>query len=313
MFGRIQLGTWGTRGVHRAPRPREWWQRPGTAKVAMAAVRTAALALLAVLAIALGAVLAVHGPSDDTPAPAAPPVAAPPPEATAPQEPPRSPRPGLPKRPTTPGKPGKPPVRPGGAQERPRSVVLVPGDTLSALAGRHDTTVRALQRLNGLGSSTLIYAGDTLLLAPGTTPPAPGGGDGDGDGDGDGAPSPGKAPAPGKGSSAAIGYAKAQLGKPYVWGGTGPRGYDCSGLVMRAWEAAGVALPRTTWDQVRAGRATTRSGLAPGDLVITANGGHIQLYIGDGKVIHAPRTGSDITVAPLPSPTSVLAYRHITA
>ncbi|TXL84565.1 peptidoglycan endopeptidase [Streptomyces sp. IB2014 016-6] len=109
-----------------------------------------------------------------------------------------------------------------------------------------------------------------------------------------------------------VAFARAQLGKPYVWGGTGPRGYDCSGLVMRAWEKAGVQLPRTTWGQVKAGRATTRGKLVPGDLIISNNGGHVQLYIGDGKVIHAPGKGRTVTTAPLPDPSGVDSYRHIT-
>ncbi|MEV4974656.1 C40 family peptidase [Streptomyces scopuliridis] len=81
----------------------------------------------------------------------------------------------------------------------------------------------------------------------------------------------------GAGAKAAIAFALAQLGKPYVWGGTGPRGYDYSGLVMRAWERAGVKLPRTTWSQVKAGKATTRAELVPGDLVISNRSRHVQL------------------------------------
>jgi hypothetical protein len=65
--------------------------------------------------------------------------------------------------------------------------------------------------------------------------------------------------------AAAILYAAAQLGKPYVWGGTGPVGYDCSGLVMMAYRAAGVSLPRTTFQQVYAGTAVySFSDLMPG-------------------------------------------------
>jgi cell wall-associated NlpC family hydrolase len=66
--------------------------------------------------------------------------------------------------------------------------------------------------------------------------------------------------------AAAILYAVAQLGKPYVWGGTGPVGYDCSGLIMMAYRAAGVSLPRTTFQQVYAGTAVySFSDLMPGD------------------------------------------------
>ncbi|GAA4913106.1 LysM peptidoglycan-binding domain-containing C40 family peptidase [Streptomyces coeruleoprunus] len=292
MFRHVWPGAWRARGVHRAPRPGAWWQRPAVAGVAMAAVRTTAVSLLALMAVVLGAVLAVHGPTSA--APAAPEASAP--KASAPKRPGATP---VSAPPAQGGRPVEKPVRPGKPAKPTRTLVLVPGDTLSELALRHRTTVRELQRLNGLGTSTLIYAGDTLRLPPGVTPkPSP-------------RPAPAPPPATGNGAAKAVAYAKAQLGKPYVWGGTGPRGYDCSGLVMRAWQAAGVSLPRTTWDQIRSGRATSRSRLVPGDLVLTAGGGHIQLYIGDGKVIHAPRTGTVIQVAPLPAHSKVVAYRHI--
>lgn len=102
----------------------------------------------------------------------------------------------------------------------------------------------------------------------------------------------------GRGTAAAVAFARAQIGKPYAWGATGPGSFDCSGLVMRAWQVGGVALPRTTWGMAKAGRATTRGALVPGDLVITNGGGHVQLYIGDGKVVHAPGTGKHVTIAP---------------
>jgi cell wall-associated NlpC family hydrolase len=68
----------------------------------------------------------------------------------------------------------------------------------------------------------------------------------------------------------AIRYALLQLGKPYLWGGTGPAGYDCSGLVMKAYQAAGISLPRTTFQQVNAGTPVySTSQLEPGDLIFT--------------------------------------------
>ncbi|MER7520086.1 NlpC/P60 family protein [Streptomyces sp. NPDC126499] len=98
----------------------------------------------------------------------------------------------------------------------------------------------------------------------------------------------------------AIAFARAQLGKPYVWGATGPSGFDCSGLTQAAWRAAGVSLPRTTYTQINAGRRVSRSELAPGDLVFFYSGiSHVGLYIGGGQMIHAPRPGSPIRVAPI--------------
>ncbi|MEV6128282.1 C40 family peptidase [Streptomyces violaceusniger] len=116
--------------------------------------------------------------------------------------------------------------------------------------------------------------------------------DGDKSGaDGTASPTAGRA-------ASAVSYAYAALGKPYVWGATGPHGYDCSGLTQAAWRAAGVALPRTTYTQINAGRRVTRDQLAPGDLVFFYSGvSHVGLYIGDGRIIHAPRPGAPVRVA----------------
>lgn len=270
-----------------------------------------ALGVTGIVCVLLGAVLSLQGAS---------PTASPPDRSVLVEEAPEPPPPA----------PAQTEPSPGSAA--PKAVVLRPGDTLFALAERHDTTVKELQRLNDLGQSTLIYAGDTLHLAPGaaaagiTSPKRSG-------------PAPAKRPSPdrsGKDTSrenssgkktppksqrpaakgraaAAVAFAKAQIGKPYIWGATGPNGYDCSGLIMQSWKAAGVSIPRTTWRQIHAGNATTRPHLVPGDLVISYGGGHVALYIGDGKVIHAPRSGSTVTVAPLPPASQVVGYRHIAA
>ncbi|MFD7981573.1 NlpC/P60 family protein [Streptomyces sp. NPDC059071] len=98
----------------------------------------------------------------------------------------------------------------------------------------------------------------------------------------------------------AIAFARAQLGKPYVWGATGPSAYDCSGLTQASWRAAGVSLPRTTYTQINAGRRVSRSELAPGDLVFFYSGiSHVGLYIGGGQMIHAPRPGAPVRIAPI--------------
>ncbi|MFB7865256.1 NlpC/P60 family protein [Streptomyces sp. NPDC056069] len=98
----------------------------------------------------------------------------------------------------------------------------------------------------------------------------------------------------------AIAFARAQLGKPYVWGATGPSAFDCSGLTQASWRAAGVSLPRTTYTQINAGRRVSRSELAPGDLVFFYSGiSHVGLYIGGGQMIHAPRPGAPVRIAPI--------------
>lgn len=95
----------------------------------------------------------------------------------------------------------------------------------------------------------------------------------------------------------AVNYAKAQLGKPYIFGGEGPTGFDCSGLTMMAWSAAGVDLPRIVPDQYNAIRHVAKSELQPGDLVFFDSLGHEGIYVGGGRFIHAPHTGTDVQYA----------------
>ncbi|MGW1622512.1 NlpC/P60 family protein [Streptomyces sp. NPDC002172] len=91
----------------------------------------------------------------------------------------------------------------------------------------------------------------------------------------------------------AIAFARAQIGKPYVWGATGPGSYDCSGLSQAAWKAAGVSLPRTTYDQVNAGTTVPLADAQPGDLVFFYDDvSHVGIYIGNGMMIHAPKPGA---------------------
>ncbi|MGW1808029.1 NlpC/P60 family protein [Streptomyces sp. NPDC002078] len=91
----------------------------------------------------------------------------------------------------------------------------------------------------------------------------------------------------------AIAFARAQIGKPYVWGATGPDSYDCSGLTQAAWKAAGVSLPRTTYDQVNAGTTVSLADARPGDLIFFYDDiSHVGVYIGNGMMIHAPKPGA---------------------
>ncbi|MFC9852787.1 C40 family peptidase [Streptomyces prasinus] len=91
----------------------------------------------------------------------------------------------------------------------------------------------------------------------------------------------------------ALAFARAQIGKPYVWGATGPGSYDCSGLTQGAWRAAGVSLPRTTYDQVEAGTTVAVSQAQPGDLVFFYDDiTHVGVYVGNGMMIHAPKPGT---------------------
>lgn len=100
------------------------------------------------------------------------------------------------------------------------------------------------------------------------------------------------------GGSAAVAFARSQVGKPYRYGANGPAEYDCSGLTKAAWAAAGVTLPRTTTLQLLVGSRVARADLAIGDLVF-ANPGHVGIYSGSGKIIEAPRTGLKVREVPI--------------
>jgi peptidoglycan DL-endopeptidase CwlO len=99
----------------------------------------------------------------------------------------------------------------------------------------------------------------------------------------------------------AVAFAYAQLGCPYVYGGTGPcnSGYDCSGLVQAAWAAAGVSIPRDTYEQWSALPHIAMSSLQPGDLLYYNGIGHVAIYVGNGYIIDAPTPGMSVEKIPM--------------
>ncbi len=106
--------------------------------------------------------------------------------------------------------------------------------------------------------------------------------------------------------SAALDFARAQLGKPYVWGATGPDSFDCSGLTQAAYTAAGVRLPRVAQDQWFAGPHVDLGAIQPGDLLFWASDTsapatihHVAFYLGSGQILAAPHTGDVVKVEPL--------------
>ncbi|GLW09710.1 hypothetical protein Misp01_48390 [Microtetraspora sp. NBRC 13810] len=158
--------------------------------------------------------------------------------------------------------------------------------------------------------------GTQLASSNGNGAPAAGGGygttgaGGGGGGGGAGAPSLAVPPnahslAPNPRAQAVIDYALKQIGDPYRWGATGPDSFDCSGLTLRAYESAGTAIPRVANDQWLRGPRIPDGSAQPGDLVFFDNTGdgvadHVGIVLDPEKntMIHAPRTGSDVKIAP---------------
>lgn len=107
-------------------------------------------------------------------------------------------------------------------------------------------------------------------------------------------------------AKAAISFALGELGKPYVWGGTGPSVYDCSGLMLRAFQAAGINLPRVSREQYYAGGHVSAKQAQPGDLLFYATDPndpstihHVMLYMGNGQMVEAPYSGEQVRVQPV--------------
>lgn len=105
-------------------------------------------------------------------------------------------------------------------------------------------------------------------------------------------------PPPSSRAGIAVRAALSRLGRPYVWGATGPNQFDCSGLVQWSYRQAGIQLDRTTYDQINDGVPVPRSQIQPGDLVFPHTG-HVQMAIVNGMVIEAPHAGATVRISPL--------------
>ncbi len=92
----------------------------------------------------------------------------------------------------------------------------------------------------------------------------------------------------------AVAFAYAQLGKPYVFGASGPNSYDCSGLTMASWASAGISIPRTSFEQWGSLPHVPISQIQPGDILVFNGEGHVGLYVGGGMLIDAPHTGLNV-------------------
>ena len=112
-------------------------------------------------------------------------------------------------------------------------------------------------------------------------------------------------PSRGEGSASSnsiINYAYQFIGTPYVWGGTTPAGFDCSGFTSYVYRnAAGIEITRTTYSQMGQGVSVSYNDLQVGDLVFTYGGDHVGIYVGGGSYIHAPQPGDSVKVSPVTS------------
>ncbi len=95
-----------------------------------------------------------------------------------------------------------------------------------------------------------------------------------------------------------VSTAKKYLGVPYVWGGTTPAGFDCSGFTSYVYrEVLGKEIGRTTWDQIASGKQVGLDQAKVGDLIIFYGGDHVGIYLGNGQVIHAPQPGESVKIS----------------
>ncbi|RZS38905.1 cell wall-associated NlpC family hydrolase [Herbihabitans rhizosphaerae] len=141
----------------------------------------------------------------------------------------------------------------------------------SALEGRKTALQQAMGRLSAAEKKKLEQDDDQTVIIP-----------------------------PAGAAGKAVAVALAQRGKPYVWGAEGPGSYDCSGLVLYAYRAAGMSLPHSSRAQYGYGRSVSKSELAAGDLLFYGNSAssihHVAMYIGDGKIVHASTSGVPVKV-----------------
>ena len=106
-----------------------------------------------------------------------------------------------------------------------------------------------------------------------------------------------------------LAYAKNFLGVPYVYGGSSPAGFDCSGFVKYVYANFGITLPRTSYGQMNSGYAVSTADLQIGDILVFRGGGHVGIYAGNNTYIHAPQTGRTVSIDPINRP--IIAARRV--
>ena len=166
--------------------------------------------------------------------------------------------------------------------------VVQPGDTLYSIARRYGVTPATLQSLNKLASPDHIFVGQRLVVPRTSATPA-------------------ITSTPGVATNDVVALARQSLGKPYLFGGTTPAGFDCSGFIYYVFTRAGRTMPRDIWSQYEAGSHVTREQLQAGDLVFFQDTymeglSHNGIYVGNGEFINAVNEDSGVAMSKLSSP-----------
>ena len=174
---------------------------------------------------------------------------------------------------------------PASAHPDSDSYTVRSGDTLSSIAQDLGTSWRQLYRDNRdvVSSPTTIYPGQTLQIGGGSAPAS-------------------TSPAPSGSAQQVLAEASQLEGIPYVYGGSTPSGFDCSGFTSYVFAQAGKTIPRTSAEQAAAATPVSSDDLRPGDLIFYSPEGsvsHVAIYAGDGMVWEAPGTGDSVQYAPV--------------
>ena len=192
----------------------------------------------------------------------------------------------------------------GGTSEGATTVTVSAGDTVGEIAADQGSSVSDIIEANDLGANALIFVGDELTI--------PGGSGSSSESSSSSVDGAGAAGGGGQvgssGSSASndiLDVARQYIGTPYVWGGSSPSGFDCSGFTQYVFAQLGIDIPRTTDAQRGAGQVVSASEAQPGDLVWWP--GHVGIYTGDGQHIAARNPGTPLEEGPIwnDSPTFI--------
>ena len=190
------------------------------------------------------------------------------------------------------------------------TVTVSAGDTVGEIAAEHGSSVSAIVDANGLGANALIIVGDELTIPGGSgsssaEPEAAESSAVDGGGASAGEVEEASSSSGSSASNEILDVARQYIGTPYVWGGSSPSGFDCSGFTQYVFAQVGIDLPRTTDAQYGAGQVVSASEAQPGDLVWWP--GHVGIYTGDGQHIAARNPGTPLEEGPIwnDSPTFI--------